>query len=137
MAKGYRLNHPLVRVELTARPTTKICESEDGEVVFQIGKLKPGFTAVVRRIHRKRFGKGVTHGGAGGEGLVCGGYTINGWVKIPSPGLGAKGFGVLAKLSNVRVILNGGERVTCFRPDGYFSFHNVPAGIFLIEVKHH
>ncbi|GMP94480.1 hypothetical protein CsSME_00043930 [Camellia sinensis var. sinensis] len=63
------------------------------------------------------------------------GYTINGRVKIPTPGLGAKGFGVLAKLSNIRVILNGGERVTFLRPDGYFSFHNVPAGTHLIEVS--
>ncbi|XP_058203305.1 ER membrane protein complex subunit 7 homolog [Rhododendron vialii] len=60
------------------------------------------------------------------------GYTINGRVKIPS--LGAKGLLLPGKLSNVKVILNGGQRVTFLKPDGYFSFHNVPAGTHLIEV---
>ncbi|XP_052175365.1 ER membrane protein complex subunit 7 homolog [Diospyros lotus] len=60
------------------------------------------------------------------------GYTISGRVKIPS--VTEKGFGVLGKLSNVKVILNGGQKVTFIRPDGYFSFHNVPAGTHLIEM---
>ncbi|KAE9452211.1 hypothetical protein C3L33_15913, partial [Rhododendron williamsianum] len=60
------------------------------------------------------------------------GFTINGRVKIPS--LGAKGLLLPGKLSNVKVILNGGQRVTFLKPDGYFSFHNVPAGTHLIEV---
>ncbi|GMQ03028.1 hypothetical protein CsSME_00048996 [Camellia sinensis var. sinensis] len=60
------------------------------------------------------------------------GYSINGRVKIPS--LGAKGFGLPGKLSNVKVTLNGGQRVTFLKPDGYFSFHNVPTGTHLIEV---
>jgi hypothetical protein len=60
------------------------------------------------------------------------GYTINGRVKIPS--LGAKGLLLPGKLSNVKVFLNGGQRVTFLKPDGYFSFHNVPAGTHLIEV---
>ncbi|KAG2691446.1 hypothetical protein I3843_08G010000 [Carya illinoinensis] len=60
------------------------------------------------------------------------GYTINGRVKLRS--MGAQGFGLPGKLSNVKVILNGGQRVTFLRPDGYFSFHNVPAGTHLIEV---
>ncbi|GLT43661.1 hypothetical protein SLA2020_175970 [Shorea laevis] len=55
------------------------------------------------------------------------GYTINGRVKIPQ-GLGP------GKISNVKVILNDGQNVTFLRPDGYFSFHNVPAGTHLIEV---
>ncbi|CAN1828422.1 ER membrane protein complex subunit 7 homolog [Linum perenne] len=59
------------------------------------------------------------------------GYTINGRIKIPV----AKGFGVLGKVSTVKVILNGGQNVTYLRPDGYFSFHNVPAGTHLIEVS--
>ncbi|XP_012068140.2 ER membrane protein complex subunit 7 homolog isoform X1 [Jatropha curcas] len=61
------------------------------------------------------------------------GYTINGRVKIAA-GLGAKGFGLPGKLSNVKVILNGGQSITFLRPDGYFSFYNVPAGTHLIEV---
>jgi hypothetical protein len=60
------------------------------------------------------------------------GYTISGQVKIQSTSV--KGFGLPAKLSNVKVILNGGQRVTFLRPDGFFSFHNVPAGTHLIEV---
>ncbi|CAH9144719.1 unnamed protein product [Cuscuta epithymum] len=60
------------------------------------------------------------------------GYTINGRVKIP--GFNLKGSGLLAKASDVKVVLNGGQRVTFLRPDGYFSFHNVPAGTHLIEV---
>ncbi|KAF7150471.1 hypothetical protein RHSIM_Rhsim02G0203400 [Rhododendron simsii] len=37
-------------------------------------------------------------------------------------GLGAKGLLLPGKLSNVKVILNGGQRVTFLKPDGYFSF---------------
>ncbi|XP_062164769.1 ER membrane protein complex subunit 7 homolog [Alnus glutinosa] len=60
------------------------------------------------------------------------GFTINGRVKIQS--MDVKGFGFPGKLSNVKVILNGGQRVTFLRHDGYFSFHDVPAGTHLIEV---
>ncbi|XP_004501353.2 ER membrane protein complex subunit 7 homolog [Cicer arietinum] len=60
------------------------------------------------------------------------GYTIYGRVKIPS--FGNREFSLPAKVSNVKVILNGGQRVSFVRPDGYFSFHNVPAGTHLIEV---
>ncbi|XP_074287112.1 ER membrane protein complex subunit 7 homolog [Silene latifolia] len=60
------------------------------------------------------------------------GFTINGRVKIPN--FGTRDFGLPAKTSNVKVILNGGQRVTFLRPDGYFSFYNVPAGTHLIEV---
>ncbi|XP_031481983.1 ER membrane protein complex subunit 7 homolog [Nymphaea colorata] len=58
------------------------------------------------------------------------GYTINGQVKIQ----GAQSINLLGKISNVKVILNGGEKVTFVRPDGFFSFHGVPAGTHLIEV---
>ncbi|XP_011039643.1 PREDICTED: ER membrane protein complex subunit 7 homolog isoform X1 [Populus euphratica] len=61
------------------------------------------------------------------------GYAINGRVKIPA-GIGTKGLGGHGKISNVKVLLNGGQHVTFLRPDGYFSFHNVPAGTHLIEV---
>ncbi|MCL7021931.1 hypothetical protein MKW94_009838 [Papaver nudicaule] len=60
------------------------------------------------------------------------GYTIIGRVKVE--GMGAKGYGILGKLSNAKVMLNGGQRTSFLRPDGYFSFHNVPAGTHLIEV---
>ncbi|XP_041018925.1 ER membrane protein complex subunit 7 homolog isoform X1 [Juglans microcarpa x Juglans regia] len=49
-------------------------------------------------------------------------------------GMGAQGLVLPGKLSNIKVVLNGGQRVTLLRPDGYFSFHNVPAGTHLIEV---
>ncbi|KAK4742699.1 hypothetical protein SAY87_000700 [Trapa incisa] len=62
------------------------------------------------------------------------GFTINGRVKIPSAVVGAKGFGLQGKISDVKVILNGGQRATFLRPDGYFSFPDVPAGTHLIEV---
>ncbi|CAI9771482.1 unnamed protein product [Fraxinus pennsylvanica] len=58
------------------------------------------------------------------------GYSINGRVKFPGS---ITGPGLLPKISNVKVILNGGQRVTFSRHDGYFSFHNVPAGTHLIE----
>ncbi len=35
----------------------------------------------------------------------------------------AKGFGLPAKTSNTKVILNGGQRVTFARPDGYFALY--------------
>ncbi|KAL9269484.1 ER membrane protein complex subunit 7-like protein [Drosera capensis] len=80
------------------------------------------------------------------------GYTIAGRVKIPS--IGTKGYGIPGKISNVKVILNGGQVVTFLRPDGYFSLslfvldlyegiliwnfvshsHKVPPGTHLIEV---
>ncbi|XP_015079010.1 ER membrane protein complex subunit 7 homolog isoform X1 [Solanum pennellii] len=61
------------------------------------------------------------------------GYTVTGRVKIPIFSL--KGSGFLPKASNVKVILNAGQRVTFLRPNGYFSFHNVSAGTHLIEVS--
>ncbi|KMT18976.1 hypothetical protein BVRB_2g030740 [Beta vulgaris subsp. vulgaris] len=60
------------------------------------------------------------------------GFTINGRIKIPN--YGTRGYGLPAKTSNIKVILNGGQRTTFLRPDGYFSFHNVPAGTHLLEV---
>ncbi|KAI4376177.1 hypothetical protein MLD38_013967 [Melastoma candidum] len=60
------------------------------------------------------------------------GFTINGRVKIP--GLAVQAFGVSGKLSDAKVILNGGRKITFLRPDGYFSFHNISAGTHLIEV---
>ncbi|KAK8976248.1 hypothetical protein V6N11_007737 [Hibiscus sabdariffa] len=62
------------------------------------------------------------------------GFTINGRVKIPQVGFGPKGFALPGRMSNVKVILNGGQNVTFVRPDGYFSFHNIPSGTHLIEV---
>ncbi|KAL5200322.1 hypothetical protein ABZP36_021525 [Zizania latifolia] len=63
------------------------------------------------------------------------GHTIAGRIKIDAAITSAKGFGLPAKTSNTKVILNGGQRVTFARPDGYFAFHNVPAGTHLIEVS--
>ncbi|RZC61964.1 hypothetical protein C5167_023713 [Papaver somniferum] len=82
------------------------------------------------------------------------GYTIVGRVKVE--GMGAKGYGILGKLSNAKVLLNGGQRTSFLRPDGkslffqnsfsiklfsselyidtYTYSHNVPAGTHLIEV---
>ncbi|CAH2077277.1 unnamed protein product [Thlaspi arvense] len=42
--------------------------------------------------------------------------------------------GYAAKFSNIKVVLNGGQHITFLRPDGYFTFHKVPAGTHLIEV---
>ncbi|KAI4982423.1 hypothetical protein ZWY2020_022915 [Hordeum vulgare] len=47
----------------------------------------------------------------------------------------ARGIGLPAMTSNTKVILNGFQKVTFARPDGYFAFHNVPAGTHLIEVS--
>ncbi|XP_010447436.1 PREDICTED: ER membrane protein complex subunit 7 homolog [Camelina sativa] len=57
-------------------------------------------------------------------------YTITGRVRIPASTV----IGHAAKFSNIKVILNGGQNVTFLRPDGYFTFHKVPAGTHLIEV---
>lgn len=38
-------------------------------------------------------------------------------------GVAAKGFGLPVKVSNVKVILNGGQQVTFLKPDGYFSLY--------------
>ncbi|KAL6523894.1 hypothetical protein OROMI_030989 [Orobanche minor] len=68
------------------------------------------------------------------------GYSINGKVRfpgsIPTGGFSATAFGLPAKITNVKVILNGGQKVTFLKPDGYFAFasDNVPAGTHLIEV---
>lgn len=34
-----------------------------------------------------------------------------------------RGFGLPGKISNIKVILNGGQRVTFLRPDGFFSLY--------------
>lgn len=41
-------------------------------------------------------------------------------------GMGSKGFGLPAKTANTKVILNGGQRVTFVRPDGYFALYPIP-----------
>ncbi|CAA6661460.1 unnamed protein product [Spirodela intermedia] len=56
------------------------------------------------------------------------GYSVAGRIKFD-------GSGLHTKKSNVKIILNGGQRVTFARHNGYFSFHNVPAGTHLIEVS--
>jgi len=38
-------------------------------------------------------------------------------------GAGTKDYILPGKISNVKVILNGGQRVTFLRPDGYFSLY--------------
>lgn len=43
---------------------------------------------------------------------------------------GAKGFGLPAKISNIKVILNGGQRVTFLKPDGFFSLY--PTNLFML-----
>ncbi|CAL9172592.1 unnamed protein product [Musa hybrid cultivar] len=60
------------------------------------------------------------------------GYAITGRVKVE--GMTSKGFGASSKLLNAKIILNSGQNVTFVRADGYFTFHNVPAGTHLIEV---
>ncbi|KAG6475981.1 hypothetical protein ZIOFF_065215 [Zingiber officinale] len=74
------------------------------------------------------------------------GYTIAGRVKLGESnhclsllGKTPKEFGHSSKLTNAKVILNGGQSITFTRADGYFSLyplerHNVPSGTHLIEV---
>lgn len=51
-------------------------------------------------------------------------YNINGRVKIPQGlGLGTKGYALPGRMSNVKVLLNGGQNITFLRPDGYFSLY--------------
>ncbi|CAA7046815.1 unnamed protein product [Microthlaspi erraticum] len=57
-------------------------------------------------------------------------YTITGRVRVPA----SAAIGHAAKFSNIKVVLNGGQHITFLRPDGYFTFHKVPAGTHLIEV---
>lgn len=63
---------------------------------------------------------------------IADGYTVAGRVKME--GLGVKNHGFPSKTANVKVILNGGDRVSFIRSDGYFSFYDIPAGTHLIEV---
>lgn len=58
------------------------------------------------------------------------GYVIEGRVRTE----GLVGKGVAFKTANVKVLLNAGQKVAFIRPDGYFSFHGVPAGTHLLEV---
>uniref|UniRef100_A0A6N2KHE4 ER membrane protein complex subunit 7 beta-sandwich domain-containing protein n=1 Tax=Salix viminalis TaxID=40686 RepID=A0A6N2KHE4_SALVM len=62
------------------------------------------------------------------------GYAINGRVKIP--GINAKGLGGHGKISNVKVILNGGQHVTFLRPDAGTHLMEVDAiGYFFSPVR--
>lgn len=38
---------------------------------------------------------------------------------------GLKGYGLPGKVSNIKVLLNGGQRVTFLRPDGFFSLYPI------------
>ncbi len=42
--------------------------------------------------------------------------------------------GLEKKVSNIRVVLNGGEYTSLSRQDGSFAFYNVDTGIYLLEV---
>ncbi|XWS70458.1 hypothetical protein CRYUN_Cryun03dG0050000 [Craigia yunnanensis] len=45
------------------------------------------------------------------------------WSSEDPPRSGTKGFALLGRMSNVKVILNGGQNITFLRPDGYFSLY--------------
>lgn len=76
--------------------------------------------------------------------LSCGNYIFNlpfnattlflFLTQIANALAGAGAFGLPGKISDAKVTLNGGKRITFLRPDGYFSFHNISAGTHLIEV---
>ncbi|XP_078439482.1 ER membrane protein complex subunit 7 homolog [Wolffia australiana] len=61
------------------------------------------------------------------------GYAVAGRIKLE--GFNSRASGHHAKMPNVKIILNGGQRVTFARQNGFFSFDNVPAGTHLIEVS--
>ncbi|KAI5072413.1 hypothetical protein GOP47_0012519 [Adiantum capillus-veneris] len=62
-----------------------------------------------------------------------GGYTIDGRIQHSrTQGLG--GNVVPFKTSNVKIVLNSGQKVAFIRPDGYFAFTGIPAGTHLLEV---
>ncbi|XP_020273548.1 uncharacterized protein LOC109848434 isoform X2 [Asparagus officinalis] len=60
------------------------------------------------------------------------GNTITGRVKVA--GTGSKDFGLLAKISNIKVILNGGQSVLFVRADGYFSLYTTLHDMFILMV---
>jgi hypothetical protein len=41
---------------------------------------------------------------------------------------------VVSKTSNIKVVLNGGQKLSFVRSDGSFAFQGVPAGTHLLEV---
>lgn len=43
------------------------------------------------------------------------------WICITD--IGTKGYGLPGKISNIKVILNGGHKITFLRPDGFFSLY--------------
>lgn len=53
------------------------------------------------------------------------GYPVEGVIRLDA---------VRGRAAGVKIILNGGERVTFPRANGYFSFVGVPAGTHLLEV---
>ncbi|XP_039005078.1 ER membrane protein complex subunit 7 homolog [Hibiscus syriacus] len=53
--------------------------------------------------------------------------------KLPKSCFATKGFALSGRISNVKVILNGGQMYLRGH-DGYFSFYYVPSGTHLIEV---
>lgn len=64
------------------------------------------------------------------------GFVIN--IGCILAGFGTKEFSLPAKVSNVKVILNGGQRVSFLRPDGYFSLYpliyKLQLGIYLLLI---
>ncbi|CAK9225167.1 unnamed protein product [Sphagnum jensenii] len=57
------------------------------------------------------------------------GYVVEGRVKMPA--LAGKG---VSKTSNIKVVINGGQKLSFVRSDGSFAFQGVPAGTHLLEV---
>ncbi|CAM6115203.1 unnamed protein product [Calypogeia fissa] len=59
------------------------------------------------------------------------GYVVEGRVKVE--GMGSRD--VKSKTSDIKVSLDGGQKVTSTRKDGYFLFEGVTAGTHLLEVS--
>ena len=56
--------------------------------------------------------------------------SIEGRARFPPGAAGATG----APAAGVRVVVNGGERMTQSRADGRFSIDGLPAGVYLVEL---
>eukprot|EP00941_MAST-03F_sp_MAST-3F-sp1_P003475 g3475.t1 len=61
-------------------------------------------------------------------------YPVEGVVKVPAKLL--KQAGEKGLLGSARVSLNQGEYVTMLRADGSFTLHDIPAGVYTLDVSH-
>ncbi|AQK40744.1 Shewanella-like protein phosphatase 2 [Zea mays] len=87
------------------------------DIVVWLRRFSDGFDCDCKRL------EGVLGMIPGAKRMVMGHTIQTVGINTVGRGTSVKGFGLATKTSNTKLILNGGQRVTFARPDGYFALY--------------